>query len=144
MPTHAEPELQLQVPAVEEYLALRVAAGLSAMSAGGAREGLASSWCAVCVRIDGELIGMGRVVGDGGLFLFVVDIAVTPAWQRRGLGRRIMQALMEQVHARAFSYTQVGLIADGPAHLLYEQFGFRPVAPESQGMSLRIEKGEHA
>jgi GNAT superfamily N-acetyltransferase len=87
---------------------------------------------------------MGRVVGDGGLFLFVVDIAVTPAWQRRGLGRRIMQALMEQVHARAFSYTQVGLIADGPAHLLYEQFGFRSVAPESQGMSLRIEKGEHA
>jgi len=38
----------------------------------------------------------------------------------------------------------VGLIADGPAHLLYEQFGFRSVAPESQGMSLRIEKGEHA
>jgi len=144
MSTHAEPVLQLQVPAVEEYLALRVAAGLSAMSAEGAREGLASSWCAVCVRIDGELIGMGRVVGDGGLFLFVVDIAVAPAWQRRGLGRRIMQALMEQVHARAFSYTQVGLIADGPAHLLYEQFGFRPVAPESQGMSLRIEKGEHA
>jgi len=144
MSTHTEPELQLQVPAVEEYLALRIAAGLSAMSAEGAREGLARSWCAVCVRIDGELIGMGRVVGDGGLFLFVVDIAVTPAWQRRGLGRCIMQALMEQVHARAFSYTQVGLIADGPAHLLYEQFGFRSVAPESQGMSLRIEKGEHA
>jgi GNAT superfamily N-acetyltransferase len=144
MATHAEPELQLQVPAVEEYLALRVAAGLSAMSPEGAREGLAKSWCAVCVRIGAELVGMGRVVGDGGLFLFVVDIAVTPAWQRRGLGRRIMQALMDQVHARAFPYTQVGLMADGPAHLLYEKFGFRPVAPESQGMSLRMEKGEHA
>jgi hypothetical protein len=55
-----------------------------------------------------------------------------------------MQALMEQVHARAFPYTQVGLIADGPAHLLYEKFGFKLVAPESQGMSLRMEKGEHA
>src|SRR5690348_17640627 len=139
-----QPLLQLQVPAVDEYLALRVAAGLSAMSAEGAREGLARSWCAVCVRCDGELVGMGRVVGDGGLFLFVVDIAVAPAWQRRGLGRRIMQALMEQVHARAFPCTQVGLIADGPAHLLYEKFGFKLVAPESQGMSLRIEKGEHA
>jgi len=144
MSTHAEPELQLQVPAIEEYLALRVAAGLSAMSTEGAREGLQASWCSVCVRTGAELIGMGRVVGDGGLFLFVVDIAVTPAWQRRGLGRRIMQALMEQVHARALQYTQVGLIADGPAYLLYEKFGFRLVAPESQGMSLRMEKGEHA
>jgi len=144
MSAHAEPELQLQIPAVKEYLALRVAAGLSAMSAAGAREGLRASWCAVCIRVGGELIGMGRVVGDGGLFLFVVDIAVTPAWQRRGLGRRIMQALMEQVHTRAFPYTQVGLIADGTADRLYEKFGFRLVAPESQGMSLRIEKGERA
>ncbi|MGH8183191.1 MAG: GNAT family N-acetyltransferase [Rhodanobacteraceae bacterium] len=150
MSTHAEPELQLRVPAVEEYLALRVAAGLSAMSPAGAREGLQASWCSVwswcsvCVRAGAELIGMGRIVGDGGLFLFVVDIAVTPAWQRRGLGRRIMQALMEQVHACAFPCTQVGLIADGTAHLLYEKFGFRLVAPESQGMSLRIEEGEHA
>src|SRR5690348_6181098 len=144
MRAHDEPVLQLQVPAVQEYLALRVAAGLSAMSPAGAQEGLHASWCAVCVRVAGELIGMGRVAGDGGLFLFVVDIAVAPAWQRRGLGRRIMQALMEKVHARAFPCTQVGLIADGLAHLLYEKFGFKLVAPESQGMSLRIEKGEHA
>ncbi|HLI17186.1 MAG TPA: GNAT family N-acetyltransferase [Rhodanobacteraceae bacterium] len=139
-----EPVLQLQVPAVEEYLALRVAAGLSAMSPEGAHEGLARSWCSVCVRSRDGLIGMGRVVGDGGLFLFVVDIAVAPAWQRRGLGRRIMQALMEQVHARAYSRTMVGLIADGTANRLYEQFGFKLVAPAAQGMLLRIEKGENA
>jgi GNAT superfamily N-acetyltransferase len=139
-----DPVLQLQVPAVEEYLALRVAAGLSAMSHAGAREGLRASWCSVCVRMAGELIGMGRVVGDGGLFLFVVDIAVAPAWQRRGLGRRIMQALMEQVHARVFPRTMVGLIADGTAHRLYEQFGFRVVAPAARGMLLRIEKGDSA
>jgi len=139
-----QPLLQLQVPAVDEYLALRVAAGLSAMSAEGAREGLARSWCAVCVRCDGELVGMGRVVGDGGLFLFVVDIAVAPAWQRRGLGRRIMQALMEQVHARACPRTMVGLIADGTANRLYEKFGFKLTAPAAQGMLLRIEKGESA
>jgi len=136
--------LQLQVPAVEEYLALRVGAGLSAMSPEGAREGLAGSWCSVCVRVGDALIGMGRVVGDGGLFLFVVDIAVAPAWQHQGLGRRIMQALMEQVHARAHSRTMVGLIADGTASRLYEQFGFKLVAPAAHGMLLRIEKGVHA
>ena len=81
---------------------------------------------------------MGRVVGDGGLFLFVVDIAVAPAWQRQGLGRRIMQALMDEVHARAPARTMVGLIADGTAYRLYEKFGFRLVAPRAHGMLLRL------
>lgn len=142
MATDGEPVLQLKFPAVEEYLALRVDAGLSAMSAEGAAVGLRASWCSVCVRADGELIGMGRVVGDGGLFLFVVDVAVAPAWQRRGLGRRIMTALMEQVSARAHSRTMVGLIADGNAFRMYAQFGFKFVAPAAHGMMLRIEKGE--
>ena len=108
------------------------------MTPEGARRGLPASWCAACLRVDGELVGMGRVVGDGGLFLFVVDIAVAPAWQGRGLGRRIMQALMDQVHARAPARTMVGLIADGTAHRLYEKFGFRLVAPGAQGMLLRL------
>jgi ribosomal protein S18 acetylase RimI-like enzyme len=134
-----EPALRLEIPAAEEYLALRVAAGLSAMSAEGAAAGLPASWCSVCVRAGGELIGMGRVVGDGGLFLFVVDIAVAPAWQGRGWGKRIMAALMEQVHARASARTMVGLIADGTAFRLYEQFGFKRVAPAAHGMLLRLQ-----
>ena len=144
MNTSDEPVLSLEVPVASEYLALRTAAGLSAMSGEGATTGLPASWCSVCVRIGRELIGMGRVVGDGGLFLFVVDIAVAPAWQRRGLGRRIMAALMEQVHARAQPRTMVGLIADGTAHRLYEQFGFKLTAPAAHGMLLRIRKGEQA
>ncbi|MDO1527404.1 GNAT family N-acetyltransferase [Fulvimonas sp. R45] len=134
----AEPVLRLEIPAADEYRALRVAAGLSAMSPEGAAAGLPASWCSVCVRAGDELVGMGRVVGDGGLFLFVVDIAVAPAWQGRGWGRRIMAALMEQVHARACPRTMVGLIADGTASRLYEQFGFRLTAPGAHGMLLRL------
>lgn len=133
-----EPELSLTIPGEDEYRALWVAAGLSAMSPEGARLGLPTSWCSVCLRHDGELVGMGRIVGDGGLFLFVVDIAVAPAWQGKGLGRRIMQALMDEVRARAPSRTMVGLIADGTAHQIYEKFGFRLVAPGAQGMLLRL------
>lgn len=132
------PIISLEIPASEEYLALRTAAALSTMSVEGADIGLRASWCSVCVRHAGELIGMGRVVGDGGLFLFVVDIAVAPAWQGRGLGRRIMQALMDEVHARAPARTMVGLIANGEVHRLYEQFGFKLVAPAAHGMLLRL------
>lgn len=138
MSTGSAPTLRRETPGVGEYLALRVAAGLSAMSMQGATAGLPASWCAVCVRAGDELIGMGRVVGDGGLFLFVVDIAVTPAWQGRGLGRQIMADLMAQVHERAAPRTMVGLIADGTAYRLYEQFGFKRVDPAAHGMLLRL------
>ena len=132
------PTLSLAIPGNQEYRALRSAAGLSMMSEEGAALGLPASWCSVCVRHEGELIGMGRVVGDGGLFLFVVDIGVAPAWQGKGLGRRIMQALMDEVHARAPLRTMVALIADGTAHELYAKFGFKLVAPGAQGMLLRL------
>jgi GNAT superfamily N-acetyltransferase len=133
-----EPALTQEIPGNEEYRALRTAAGLSVMTEEGAAIGLPASWCSVCVRHHGELIGMGRVVGDGGLFLFVVDIAVTPAWQGKGLGRRIMQALMDEVREHAPARTMVGLIADGSAHQLYAKFGFKLVAPGAHGMLLRL------
>lgn len=132
------PQLAFEIPAAEEYRALRSAAGLSAMSAEAAALGLPSSWCAVCVRDGGELIGMGRIVGDGGLFLFVVDIAVAPAWQGKGWGTRIMQALTERLRARAPAGAMVGLIADGTAWQLYERFGFKRVAPAAHAMLLRL------
>jgi len=44
------PQLSHEIPASDEYRALRVAAGLSAMSEEGAAIGLPASWCAVCVR----------------------------------------------------------------------------------------------
>jgi GNAT superfamily N-acetyltransferase len=132
------PTLALEIPGNEEYRALRTSAGLSVMTEEGAALGLPASWCSVCVRHEDQLIGMGRVVGDGGLFLFVVDIAVAPAWQGKGLGRRIMQALMDEVHARAPVRTMVALIADGTAHELYAKFGFKLVAPGAQGMLLRL------
>jgi ribosomal protein S18 acetylase RimI-like enzyme len=132
------PKLSLEIPANEEYRALRTAAGLSVMSPEGAAIGLPASWCAVCVRQGDELIGMGRVVGDGGLFLFIVDIAVAPAWQGQGWGQRIMQALMDEVRARVPAGAMVSLVANGTAHRLYEQFGFKLVAPAAHGMLLRL------
>ena len=108
------------------------------MSEEGATIGLPASWCSVCIRDGSELIGMGRIVGDGGLFLWVVDIAVTPERQGQGWGRRIMQALMDEVHARAPKRAMIGLIADGTAHELYEKFGFKLVAPGAHGMLLRL------
>jgi GNAT superfamily N-acetyltransferase len=132
-------ELGPTSPTVDEYIALRQISGLSPKSVDAATRGLPNTLFGVTIRVGGEAVGMGRVIGDGGCFFEIVDIAVAPAHQRRGFGKRIMTALMAWVRANAPSGAHVTLIADGDAHKLYAQFGFVPTAPESIGMSLVIE-----
>ncbi|MBP1472911.1 hypothetical protein J7I44_01280 [Frateuria sp. MAH-13] len=57
----------------------------------------AGELCAVSLRGGGDLVAWDRRVGDGALFLQLVDVAVRPAGRRRGLGRRIMAALLQDV-----------------------------------------------
>jgi ribosomal protein S18 acetylase RimI-like enzyme len=125
------------VPAVNDYRELRVAAGLSPRSERAAMLGLPNTLFGVVVTLEGVLVGMGRIVGDGGTSYQVVDIAVRPEHQGRGLGKRIMSALMEYLHTVP-ERAHVSLIADGPAKHLYAQFGFAETAPASVAMALKV------
>ena len=130
--------LSAQTPAPAEYMALRVAAGLSPKTIEAAERGLPNSLFAVCVRDGNELIGMGRVIGDGGCNFEIVDIAVHPDYQRQGLGSRIMESLMQYLRNNAPPSAYVCLIADGGAPALYQKFGFKFTAPVSVGMALKL------
>ena len=131
-------ELTEALPTADEYRAMRVAAGLSAKSAEAAEAGLPNTLYSVCLRKDGKLVGMGRIIGDGGLNYEVVDIAIHPGHQRQGLGSRIMQALVDWLHANAPASSYVCLIADHGAPALYQKFGFEFTAPVSVGMAMRM------
>jgi GNAT superfamily N-acetyltransferase len=126
--------LVLQTPAITDYRRLREVSGLTPKTLEGATAGLPNTWCAAVIEQDGRAVAMGRVVGDGGLFFQIVDMAVEPAHQGRGLGK----AVMAELKARAPSHAYVSLIADGQAHRLYEQFGFGPTAPKSIGMAMML------
>jgi len=125
-------------PSVEEYLHLRAIAGLSPFTNSAAAQGLEGSIYAVVVLHEGAAIGMGRLIGDGGCFFQVVDIAVEPEHQGRGLGKVIMSSIMNYVTTALPSSAYVSLIADVPANKLYEQYGFRETAPRSLGMAYRV------
>ncbi|MGC5013526.1 GNAT family N-acetyltransferase [Streptosporangium sp. DT93] len=121
-------------PSVETYLRLRVVSGLSAKTVEAAEAGLPNTWHGVTVLCGDEPVGMGRVVGDGGCFFQIVDICVAPEHQGRGLGKRIMAELVDELERRAPAGAYVSLIADGDAQFLYEKFGFSQTAPASVGM----------
>lgn len=134
----AEMQLTEELPSVDEYCAMRATAGLSVKSKEAAERGLPGSLFSVCLRKDGQLIGMGRIVGDGGLSYEVVDIAVHPDFQRQGLGSRIMEAIVGWLDDNAPASSYVCLVADHGAPALYEKFGFELTAPVSVGMALRM------
>ena len=131
-------ELTTGIPSPEDYLHLRKAAGLSPKSLEGAAMGLPNTLFAVLVRKQAEVVGMGRVVGDGGLFFQVVDIAVVPTHQGKGIGKAIVGRIVEHLKATSPAGAHVSLLADGEAHRLYTQFGFALTAPTSVGMALSL------
>lgn len=111
-------------PTTEEYVALRAQVGLGARTCEAARRGLAGGLHAVTVRDGGRLVGMGRVVGDGGCFAQVVDIAVAPSHRRRGLATEIVRRLLAWCDAALPPSCFLSLIADPGAERLYERAGF--------------------
>ena len=130
--------LVVGIPTIQTYRRLRSVSGLSEKALEAAERGLPNTIHAVTVTYSGETVGMGRIVGDGGCFYQITDIAVHPHHQGKGLGKKIMQALMEHLRATAPETAYVSLIADGPARHLYEKFGFTATAPASIGMALQL------
>ena len=121
-------------PDADDYCRLRREAGMSPKTLEAARKGLPNTLYGVSLQRDGEVIGMGRIIGDGGCFYTVVDIAVTPQYQGRGLGKRIMTALDAWLRENAEPSAYVTLVADGEARHLYAKYGFVETAPASVNM----------
>lgn len=128
-------------PSVTDYLELRVRAGLSPKRDDQAAASLPGSWAACHVLHDGDdhAVAMGRLIGDGGWYFHVVDMAVLPEHQRHGLGSAVLDDLLEEVHRRAPRGAYVNLLADPPGRPLYARHGFAETAPDAIGMGLLLD-----
>ncbi len=71
-----------------------------------------------------EVVGMGRLVGDGVKYFYVQDVAVDPAWQGRGIGQAIVETLLAWIGETAPSTAFVGLFSTDEAMPLYRRNGF--------------------
>ncbi|MFD2830912.1 GNAT family N-acetyltransferase [Corticicoccus populi] len=130
-------EIRYEAPNNREYRELRRVCGLTVYSQEAAAKGLPNACHNVMLYNKASLIGMGRVVGDGGTVFQIVDIAVHPDYQGLGYGRKIMDEIMVFLDYAAEESTYVNLIADYPADKLYEQYGFKTTEPASTAMARR-------
>lgn len=131
-------QLRPGVPATADYLRLRRDSGLTPCTREQAVRALPGSWaaCHVVQSEDGETVGMGRLIGDGGWYFHVVDMAVLPTHQRRGLGDRILTWLLDRIREEAPPGAFVSLMADPPGRRLYARHGFTENRELSIGMAM--------
>jgi len=121
-------------PTVEEYRRLRAAVGWWDVEDNATRRGLDKALYSVCAAAEGQIVGCGRVVGDGGLYFYVQDVVVLPEYQKRGIGRAIMDAVMSYLEANARPGAFIGLMAAAGAARFYQRYGFAERPPGRPGM----------
>lgn len=124
-------------PPLEDYLELRRRSGLTPVTPAQGEGALTGSWtfCHVRHAVDG-VVAMGRVIGDGGWYFHLADMATLPDHQGRGLGAHVLTTLLARIDEVAPPGAYITLMADEPGRPLYSRFGFVPTAPRSVGMRL--------
>jgi GNAT superfamily N-acetyltransferase len=69
---------------------------------------------------SGAMVGFARAVSDGVAVAYLADVFVLPDHQGRGLGTRLVDAMIEGGPGQDFRW----LLHTSDAHGLYEKFGF--------------------
>ena len=82
---------------VEEYLSLREAVGWKRLTDRQASLAINNSLYMVGVYDDDKLIGMGRIVGDGGVICYIQDLIILPEYRKRGIGSVLIKHLKDYV-----------------------------------------------
>ncbi len=127
-----------KLPQAEEYNWLREQVGWRTHPEEAIRKALPNSLYGVCAYQAGQLVGMARVIGDGGLVYYIQDVIVVPACQRQGIGAQMMDRVMNYIRAHASQNMTVGLMSAKGKEAFYEKYGFtvRPTERLGAGMTM--------
>jgi len=129
-------------PTSGEYQRLIASVGFKSRDPVAIANALTASIFSVCVEHDGELIGMGRIIGDGGLHYYLTDIVVDPKHQRRGVGSMIVRALTEFMERVPYKNTPVNIFAVEGTAEFYARFGYKAQRPTGPAMYRWLNKSD--
>ncbi len=124
----------------EEYNEMRLSVGWRPITEGQATRGIAHTTFLVAVRDDEKIVGMGRMLFDFGYTAYLGDVLVRPEYQGRGIGRRIVEMLINTTMESAHEEERIMFIlgAAKGKEPFYEKIGFkrRPNDESGDGMTM--------
>lgn len=128
----------------DTYLGLREKVGWVRLSDTQADAALTNALYTVCAYLDGEPVGMGRIVGDGAVVSYVQDLVVVPKAQGRNIGGLILKKLRAYVESIMEPGTRMMfcLMCAKGREDFYKSHGFtaRPTDSLGPGMICYIDK----
>lgn len=128
-------------PTLEEYKYLCELVGWTEhMNFEAAETSLKNSIFGVTVKDQDQVIGMGRIVGDGAIYFYIQDLVVHPDYQKSGIGKEMMNMLTEYLNQNAPDKAFVGLFASQGKGPFYEKYDFKDYSPNMTGMFTVISK----
>ncbi len=137
-----EVKRRYEKPEAEDYVSLRLRAGMGNKELERSRKAIANSLFTVSLYIKEELIGFGRIVGDGGITYVVSDIMVDEKYRRKGYADQIMKEINDYFEKNTFEDSYICLIANSPADLLYHKYQFEYLPPDKCGMLREQSEGK--
>jgi len=124
------------LPTPTDYNRLRKAVGWGEYDEDVIRNALPSTLFCVCAFVNGEVIGMARVIGDAGMVFYIQDVIVLPEFQHQGIGTQLMDAVMAFIRAHAHHNTIIGLMAAVGKEAFYKKYGFNIRPDETHGAGM--------
>ena len=122
----------------EEYCKLRESVGWINFSRTQTEKSLQNSLYTVAAEEDNQVVGMGRLIGDG-MYYMIVDIVVQPAYQQMGIGSKILNMIIEYVDSATpgGGRSSIQLIAEKGKETFYESRGVKIIPHEFCGSGMR-------
>ncbi|MBR6046384.1 MAG: GNAT family N-acetyltransferase [Ruminococcus sp.] len=125
---------------VEDFLRLRAEVDWIALPVEQAQAGLDNTFACISVSVDGETVGMARMLWDGCYCAFLTDVVVSGKYRHNGLATEMVQRLIDRLRAEKKDgwYIKLYLMAAHGRESFYEKFGLyaRPSGEEGAGMNM--------
>lgn len=122
----------------DDYCRLRESVAWLNFSREQTEKALNNSLYTVIAEDDGNVVGMGRMTGDG-LYYLIVDIVVQPDHQKKGIGSTIIDMMIDYVDRETpiGGRSSVQLTAEKGKETFYEKRGFKLIPHEHCGSGMR-------
>lgn len=126
----------------ENYTTLHQACGFMFYETEDVAQALLNTLYTISIFDGSDIVGMGRVVGDGRLAFFLKDIMVIESHRKLDLGTQIMNYIFNYIDMNACQGSYIGLMSTPGKEAFYKKFGFieRPSNGLGSGMVLFYEK----